>query len=125
MVLLNAAQLVPTDGKYGIGTIKQVLHTILAARAELQADLADGWLSFLEGLGLLDNSRDFAKLATSWRQLTNEIRDLDENEREEVAAYLVAERLVTNSKTQINWAIELLVQLVKTLEIAAKAKQIF
>ena len=125
MVLLNGAQLIPEDAKYGIGTIKQVLHTILAARTELQTDLADGRVSRLEGLGLIDNGRDFAKLATSWRQIANEVKDLDESEKEEIATYLVAERLVTNADTQIKWAIDMLMQLVKTFELAAKATKIF
>lgn len=125
MVLLNGAQLVPTDGKYGISTVKQVLHTILVARTELQTDLADGKLSFFEALGLLDNGRDFARLATSWRDIANEVRDLDDAEKEEVATYLVAEGLITNAESQIKWAIDTLVLIVRLLEQAALATKIF
>jgi hypothetical protein len=122
---LNGATLIPSEGKYGISAIKQVLHTILNTRVELQSDLADGKLSIFEAVGLIDNGREFVKHAQGWRALVNEVRDLDEDVKQEVAAYLAAEGLIKNADTQVKWAIDVLVTLVRLIELSAQAPKIF
>lgn len=89
------------QGPLGIEVLKEAALAGIKFGQKLEGDLADGKLSWAEGLGLaVGSAPDMFKLVPKSSQIIAEFKDLDDDEREELVEYVVAELDLESDKAE-------------------------
>lgn len=127
MIQISGITLVPNGSQYGVENIKQLLFTLLDARAEVSERMKDGKFQAVDGVRLLDNVWAISKSLRSYKSILQEINDLDAAEMESIQLDLVAKGYIKGPKAekQLNATIKLFATAVKMVEAGIELGKTF
>jgi hypothetical protein len=84
----------------GIETLKKALGFMLGLGTELASALEDGKVSMAEGLGFIDNLFAIPGLVKDRKQLVDELKNLSDDERQELFTYAAQEFDLANDEVE-------------------------
>lgn len=101
---------------YGIDKLKNALKVIINFGESFEAKLDDGKVSWVEGFGLIKDLKDFPQVIKDYKEIWQEIQDLDAVEKSELLEFVQAELDLQNDR------VESLIE--KCLAFAASANEL-
>jgi len=98
---------------YGIENIKKSLLVVINFAESLENKLEDGKLSWPERFGLIKDLKDLPEIIANYKELVEEIRNLDEVEKSQLLEFVRAELDLENDRVET--AIEAVLSFLQSL----------
>ena len=84
----------------GVNNLKKVMEKTINFGMALRDSLEDKRITVTEGVGLLANLVGFGTVLLNWREVKEEYKDLDDQEREEILDHLKQAFALENDRVE-------------------------